>query len=341
MPLAIRISSTSSVPKYRQVAGAIRQAIERRLIAREEQLPSLNELRVRHGVSRDTAEKAYRLLKQEGVIISVRGKGYYAARATAPPRQRILLVFPALNPQQEAIHQSFVGAVGSRASVDLRVYGYDVDRFVSVLEQHTEAFTDFVIAPVFRGEAAVRARDAVDRLLAGRRVTLLDRPLPGLRQPYRSVVQNREGDILSALEVLLPRLRHYARLHLLFPFDGHLDPGTVRGVQDFGRRYDIPVRVSFKGFGTIVPEAGTVYLTVRDEELATVVRGLSGSELTVGKDVGLLTYDDGPLKEVLLGGITVVSTRYGDMGRATAGMILENRWEHVESDFVLTERQSL
>jgi len=46
-------------------------------------LPSVKPLSPEHGVSHITAEKALTLLKDEGIIHSVIGKGYYVAERRA------------------------------------------------------------------------------------------------------------------------------------------------------------------------------------------------------------------------------------------------------------------
>jgi GntR family histidine utilization transcriptional repressor len=54
-------------------------ALLRDQITPGEQLPSIGELRVKHGHSRQTVGKAMRVLGDEGLIYRVPGLGYYAA----------------------------------------------------------------------------------------------------------------------------------------------------------------------------------------------------------------------------------------------------------------------
>jgi DNA-binding GntR family transcriptional regulator len=69
------IDHDSAIPLYVQVADLLRQQIkDGALTAR---LPSVKSLSQEHGVSHITAEKALALLKDEGIIHSVIGKGYY------------------------------------------------------------------------------------------------------------------------------------------------------------------------------------------------------------------------------------------------------------------------
>lgn len=75
------IDHDSATPLYVQVADLLRQQIkDGALTAR---LPSVKSLSQEHGVSHITAEKALVLLKDEGVIHSVIGKGYYVVERRA------------------------------------------------------------------------------------------------------------------------------------------------------------------------------------------------------------------------------------------------------------------
>jgi len=341
MPVAFQINAASAVPKYQQIADAIRGAIERKLIRREEQLPSINELSSHYNISRDTAEKAYRLLKNKGLIISVRGKGYFAASAAPLSQRRILLLFNKLSPYKEAIYNSFVKTVGRQASVDLRVYYEDLVSFERLLESQTGKFTDYVIIPSFRGEAAILARKAVDKYLAGCKITFIESDLPGLKEKHRGVFQNYEDDIYGALNEANAHLSKYQRIKLYFPFASNINRGIIRGFQRYSLERGIESDIVYKRFAEKELDAGTAYVVIRDEQLVTLVHQVKNSGFTAGKDIGILAYNDSPLKEVLLDGISVISTRHIEMGRIAAEMVLENEWTMIENEFVFIERDSL
>lgn len=43
--------------------------------------------------------------------------------------------------------------------------------------------------------------------------------------------------------------------------------------------------------------------------------------MKLGSDIGIIAYNDAPFKEILAGGITVLSTDFAKMGETTARMI--------------------
>jgi len=63
--------------------------------------------------------------------------------------------------------------------------------------------------------------------------------------------------------------------------------------------------------------------------------------LTVGKDIGIISYNETPLKEILLDGITTISTDHDQMGRTAAGLINENKHAIIKNPFTLIRRKSL
>ncbi len=71
------IDHDSSTPLYVQLAALLRAQIEDKTITTR--LPSVKTLSQEHGVSHITAERALTILKDEGLITAVIGKGYYVA----------------------------------------------------------------------------------------------------------------------------------------------------------------------------------------------------------------------------------------------------------------------
>ena len=67
----------SKVPKYKQIISFVENAIIIGELKIGDQLPSLNDLRNKFKLSRDTVITAFNELKARGVIYSVVGKGYY------------------------------------------------------------------------------------------------------------------------------------------------------------------------------------------------------------------------------------------------------------------------
>jgi GntR family transcriptional regulator len=71
------IDHESPVPLYKQLAALIRGQIEDGTLTGR--VPSVKTLSQEHGVSHITAEKALAVLKDDGIVLSVIGKGTFVA----------------------------------------------------------------------------------------------------------------------------------------------------------------------------------------------------------------------------------------------------------------------
>ena len=72
------VDDQSPEPLYRQVAGILRDRIASGDIT--SRLPSLKTITQEYGVSHVTAEKALALLREEGLVVVVIGRGAFVAR---------------------------------------------------------------------------------------------------------------------------------------------------------------------------------------------------------------------------------------------------------------------
>jgi len=73
----VGIDHDSPVPLYTQLASLLRAQIEAGTLTGR--VPSVKTLTQEHGVSHITAEKALGVLKAEGLVLSVIGKGTFVA----------------------------------------------------------------------------------------------------------------------------------------------------------------------------------------------------------------------------------------------------------------------
>ncbi len=65
------------MPVYLQLAAVLRSMIESGEIPPDRSLPSVKSMMQTYGVAQGTAERAVRILKDEGLVRTVIGKGVY------------------------------------------------------------------------------------------------------------------------------------------------------------------------------------------------------------------------------------------------------------------------
>jgi GntR family transcriptional regulator len=79
--MAKEINPDGPIPVYRQLVDILRSRIESGDLAPGHAIPSETELEQRYGLARGTIRKAIGVLRDDGLIITVRGKGSYVAEA--------------------------------------------------------------------------------------------------------------------------------------------------------------------------------------------------------------------------------------------------------------------
>jgi len=72
-----KIDPESATPVYQQVASILRDKIKRREWQPDRRLPSEPDLEAEFDISRDTVRRALNVLRDEGLIVTVRGRGSF------------------------------------------------------------------------------------------------------------------------------------------------------------------------------------------------------------------------------------------------------------------------
>ena len=78
-----------------------------------------------------------------------------------------------------------------------------------------------------------------------------------------------------------------------------------------------------------------------EEDLVNLIEKILDQNLVLGKEVGVISYNETSIKKIIMNGITTISTDFKMMGEKAAELILNNSTEHIEARFYLTVRNSL
>jgi DNA-binding transcriptional regulator YhcF (GntR family) len=328
----------SATPKYQQLANSIVKAIEDGKLQVDDMLPSINELSFHFEICRDTAEKGYKYLKNQGIIGSVPGKGYYIKNADVNRTTKIFLMFNKLSPHKKIIYDALVTTLGDKAAIDFYIYNNDLALFRKLLENSKTDYHYYVILPHFieGGDTAHKIINTIPK----EKLILLDKIIPGVNGNFGAVYENFEKDIFTSLEQGLPHLTKYHTIKMIFPENSYYPAEIVNGFISFCQQYTFNYKV-VHDIGDEPINGGEVYINLMDNDLVVLIERLIESRFQVGKDVGVISYNETPLKKIILNGITTISTDFEAMGVETAKIIQENTLRHVEIPFSLTLRSSL
>ncbi len=328
----------SATPKYLQLANCIIKAIAEGVLKENDVLPSINELSFEFEISRDTAEKGYKHLKKNGVLGSVPGKGYFVKNAELDQKFKIFLLFNKLSPHKKIIYDSFVTSLGDLAAIDFYIYNNDFLFFKKLITQQKQDYTHYVIIPHFM-EGGENVHEIINTI-PKEKLILLDKMVPGVTGTYAAVYEDFEEDIYNALTQAKSKLSKYHTIKIILPEYTYHPKEILEGFYRFCQEYAFTYKV-VRNIANEPIKEGEVYINLMENDLVILIEKILGTKLKVGKHVGVISYNETPLKKIILNGITTISTDFQMMGEKTAQLILNHSTEHIAIPFNLTNRSSL
>jgi DNA-binding transcriptional regulator YhcF (GntR family) len=334
----IRVDEYAATPKYLQLTNSILKAIETGKIRKNDLMPSINELSYELEISRDTAEKGYKYLKKMGVLGSVPGKGYFIQNTDFHQTLKIFLLFNKLSAHKKILYDALIASLGEYAVVDFYIYNNDFRLFKKLLTDAKEDYSHYIIIPHFL-EGGERAPDIINSLPKDK-LLVLDKKIAGITGEYASVYQNFGQDIYSALEKARDSLGKYHTIKIIFPGYTYHPVEILQGCSRFCQEYAFNYKVVHSIADEPIGE-GEVFINLMEEDLVVLIERIISQKLIVGQQVGVISYNETPLKKIILNGITTISTDFREMGEMAARQILANTHHQEEVPFYLTLRNSL
>jgi len=329
----IQIDDSLGVPKYRQIINSIYTAISIGELKLGDKIPSLNQICTEFELSRDTVMVAFNELKAKGIINSIPGKGYYINSIEINVDQKIFLLFDELNAFKEDLYTAFLNSLDNKSTVDIYFHHFNYQVFKDLISESAGKYTSYVIMPATFDYSA----DIIGKLPKDK-VYILDRLKDDLVD-YPVVYQDFEQDVYDALNEGLELLQKYNNLIMIYP-GGKEPEGRMLGFQRFckekGFKSEIVRNVSTKEM-----KSGEAYFVPSDRNLVRLVKMATEKNLELGRDVGIVSFNDTVLKEVVAGGITIISTDFQLMGQTLARMIQERSSEKIRNHSSLIRRNSL
>lgn len=329
----INIDKTSSLPKYKQIVFSIEVAIAEKRLKREDKLPSVNKVSLEFSISRDTVLLAYDELKKRGIIYAILGKGYYVKSVEFSFEQRIFLLFDELNIFKEDIYNAFIEKIDNKAQIDIFFHNFNIDMFRKLVNEANGNYSKYIVMPTNLVGAAT-----IIKSLPKNDVYILDQTNSELAD-YPSVHQNFIKDMYESLLIGKCSIEKYSKMVLIFP--GLKEPiGMVEGFLKFCNEFSLANEI-ITSFENRKIGHGDIFIIPSDRHLVDVIEQSKMQQLVIGKDFGIISYNDTPLKKVVENGITTISTNFSKMGSILAEMILENKKEQIENESSLVVRNSL
>jgi len=330
----ISIDTESAVSKYRQIVQSVMKAIDGGRLKTGDKIPSINDICKNLKLSRDTVVIAYNELKSLGIIASAPGKGFFVTTTNIRLTNNIFLLFDELNSFKEDLYNSFLENLNPEASADIYFHYFNRRFFDQLISEAKGNYTTFVIMPA-------RFKNTLPLLeqLSGR-VIILDQLPDDLKGVFPSIFQDFETDTHQAMLSGKELFKKYNRLVMVHP-GGKEPEGQWMGFSRYCTENTIAHEIIHNLKGRTIKN-GEAYIVTDDRDLVWLMKEAGKHGLIPGKNIGIVSYNDKPLKEVAgNNGITTISTDFKLMGKTLAAMVSDKSFIEIKNPSSIIIRGSL
>jgi len=330
----IQLTVSNHVPKYRQIIDSINHSISTGVLVKGDKIPSLNELCKTHNLSQDTVLMAYNELKARGIITSSIGKGYFVANTQIEGNHNVFLLFDKLNAYKEILYESFKDSFKNKGSVQIFFHYNNQKVYRSLIQSSVGEYSEYVIMPMDDKESV-----NVLALLPKNKIFIMDVGRNLIKGAYPCVCQDFENDIYRIFKKHEHLVSKYHRLVLITKNTRLHYKEIAKGFRDYCKQR--PINYIIAGsVNEIEICRGDAFVLVDDHDLVTIVKQAKEKKLLPGTDLGIISYNESPLKEIIAEGITTISTDFHQMAVSMTDMILNGKKQKIDNPFLFTMRNS-
>jgi hypothetical protein len=223
------------------------------------------------------------------------------------------------------------------AIIDLQVHHSDALVLEKIITENLGKYDHYVVMPHLKTETS-SVKEVINKI-PKEKLILVNKDLDGIEGDYACVYEDFEMDIYHGLFSGLNEIRKFHKLYLVFPtinyYCAGIKKGFVRfcGAEDFHWEIIDSVKTEIK--------KGELYIVIEESDLVDVIKQARNKNMELGWDVGVISYNNSPFKEILAGGISVLSTDFEKMGSTIADIIINKKKEKVKNPFSFLIRDSI
>ncbi len=302
---------SSSQTKLQQLIHAVTEAINLGTLKEGDFLPSVNQMNKESGISRDTIFKAYSLLKQRSIISSTPTKGYFVASEA----YRVFILLDDFSAFKEQLYKSIRANLPDNYSVDLLFHHYNPEVFNQLILNSLGRYSMYIVMNIDN-----KNMEDVVRKIDPKKLLILDMGFDS-KNEVSSLTQDFNETVYQCLNSGLERIQQYEEFILIFPKDTPHPVETIDAFNRFCADHQLKHNV-LENINDREVQPGQVYLVIKDSDLVKIVKDCKKNAYQIGKEVGIISYNDSPMKEIVGSGITVISTDFVRMGKDCANFIV-------------------
>lgn len=342
----LKFDGIPNKPKYLQIADCLITNVAKGNIKKNEQLPSINVFSKHYNVSRDTVEKAYKVLKAKKVVASKKGLGTYIDCTKVISKVKVLFLINKLSAYKLKIYSSFIKSIGDSYHTDFEVYHCDEYLFQTIMEKHYNKYDYYVIMPHFKIENHQQSsfsKVSIDLIknIPHEKLIIMDNNELSIDGEIIEIFQDFENDIYCALKEGTAKIKEYKKLKIVVPNESNYPYllKVVKGFNKFCLEQCIDFEVLHKLSNNTIINQGDLFMVIEDDDLVNLIDMIKSENLGLGDGVGIISFNETPLKRLL--GIAVVSTDFKKMGETAANMIINNKKGKIKNPYNFIDRVSI
>lgn len=323
-----------TLSKSEQIIASVTEAVRSGELTPGQAVPSINVTAQTFGVARKTVVRAYDKLKQAGLIGSRPKTGFFVINDQPSQKRKVLLIIHSFDGHWETLYNSFRKQVNDVCEIDIYFHHYNIKVLDLLITRNVADYDLFIISSFDHPQVG----RVVGRIPAYK-VLLISRK-DRLDDSYNYIIQDFFKGTYNALKLAHHSLNKYKKVILSFPGKGGhsltLKEGFTSYCDEFGLEYAI-----VNSLDELEIRKGEAYLTINDNDLIHLLKVCKEKNWQLGKDVGVLSYNETPLKQVIRDGISVISCNFLLMAEQIAAFIKERKSakEIIPIEFI--ERNSL
>ena len=304
------INPSSTILKFQQLIDCVNDAISQNVLKAGDILPSVNQVCKENSLSRDTVFKAYAELKNRGIIESVPNRGYFISQATT----KVFLFLDTFKAYKEVLYGSFRENLPDNVAVDLHFHHYNIDLFEKIIKESIGKYTKYVIMNFDHP----RVKETIS-LIPTQKLLIIDWDV-NCADEHSSVFQDFGQPVYDCFSENINLIRKYDSFIYLYPEFTYHPVESIKYFKNFSTEFSINHNI-LKEFKKLNIQKGELYLLVSDRTLAKVLDQCEQKGLVPGEDVGIISYNETPMKKYVKNGITVLSTDFELMGQKAAEFV--------------------
>jgi DNA-binding transcriptional regulator YhcF (GntR family) len=342
MKVKFSVDLDSSIPLYKQLIKVVQDRVNDGEYKEGDFIPSMNELAKELDISKETVKKAYSVLREMEIIESAQGKGFYISNKNQD-KIKTLLLFDKISTYKQVLFNSFAETIGDRAGITIHLHNQDIDLLEFFIKENLDKFDYYIITPHFPLNPDIQKRAIkILKKIPNRKLILLDRNIDELPGNFGSVYQDFDNDIFDGLTQAIDLLKRYKRLFVISMQGSMYAPLIEKGIEKFCNKNNIDIKI-LKSINVENIQKQDFFLILNgqlDIELIKLIKTAQVEGYRIGKDIGIISYNESPINEIILNGLSVFSTDFKQMGELAAKMILDKSLKKIRNNFNLIKRNT-